>query len=238
MTEQTPVPSPNLGDDRKAARHRDGRLLIGSGVTNLLLVLVVAVLATVVVQQSGAIGRLSGALTGQRDQFTACKNQPATAPGCTQPVAAEPAVIVKEGQRGLAGAVGAPGSQGPMGPQGPVGPAGPPGAVGKTGPPPGCALLSTACIGTTGAAGTAGKDGADGKDGINGVDGKDGAPGKDGEPGQQGGQGEMGTQGPPGVGIDSTQCVNDDTATGSHWLVTYKDGAQETSAGPCRIKLP
>lgn len=48
----------------------------------------------------------------------------------------------------------------------------------------------------------------------------------------------MGVQGPKGVGISSTQCVDDTTPDRSHWLITYSDGTQETSKGPCRIKVP
>lgn len=235
MTEQTPVPS-NLGADRKAADHRDGRLLIGSGLLNFVLVVVVAMLATVVAQQSGAIGRLSGALTGQRDQFTACKNQPATAPGCTQPVAAEPSVIIKEGQPGLPGAIGAPGPQGPTGPPGPQGP---PGATGKTGPPPGCALLSTGCIGAQGPAGPPGPAGADGKDGAdgqNGADGEPGIPGERGPAGETGPQGIPGKDAPPPYSVVDTDCIGDGQA--SVWRHTYSNGTDQftkDTAGPCRI---
>lgn len=48
----------------------------------------------------------------------------------------------------------------------------------------------------------------------------------------------MGVQGAKGIGVSSTQCVDDETPTGSHWAITYTDGASETSPGPCRVKLP
>lgn len=40
------------------------------------------------------------------------------------------------------------------------------------------------------------------------------------------------------MSVSSSQCVDDDSADGSHWLITYTDARQETSKGPCRIKLP
>ena len=218
---------------------RAGRLLIGSGIINFVLMLVVVALATVVLQQSGAIERLSGALIGQRDQFQDCQGKPARTVGCTQPVAAEPSVIVKQGAQGP---IGLPGAMGPEGPQGPQGPAGPPGAqgprgpvgpVGKTGPPPGCALLSTACVGPAGPRGPQGDKGDKGETGDRGDKGDPGPAGPAGPQGPQGEQGErgvqglMGAQGPPGRGIASTKCVN------GQWVVTYTDGTQEEPQGAC-----
>lgn len=225
-------PPPKLGAERTAKDHRDGRLLVGSGVTNLVLTLAVLGLLIVVVQLSGANSALVDALSQQREQFTACEGKPAGTRGCTQPVAAEPSVIIKQGKRGPMGLTGGTGPAGPIGPTGPAGPIGP---VGKTGPPPACAQVTSACVGAQGERGPegpAGKDGAPGKDGVDGVNGKDGVDGKDGA------QGVMGVQGPKGVGTSSTQCVDDDTPNGSHWLITYSDGTQETSPGPCRTKLP
>lgn len=232
---------PTRGDERTKSL---GKWLTGSGIVNAVLLVVIALLASVVVSQSGAIAALSDSLTQQKSQFDACKGKPATTRGCTTPVAAEPSVIVKQGKRGPAGLAGAVGPQGPPGVPGPTGPAGPqgkPGPVGKTGPAPGCLLLVSACSGATGPEGKQGPAGPAGKQGEQGPAGVDGAPGKDGlpgEPGSIGPQGEMGPQGSPGVGISSTQCVDDSTADGSHWLVTYTDGKQETSKGPCRIKVP
>ena len=211
----TQPPSPTLDTEHVAKERRAGRLLVGAGVMNFLLMLVVAVLATTVVQQSGAIGRLSSALTGQRDQFDTCRGKPASTPGCTAPVAAEPSVIVKQGTRG------------PMGPPGARGPMGLPGNS------PRCLLETTRCVGAAGKAGKDGKDGAPGKngaDGKNGVDGKDGAPGTngvDGKNGADGAPGAMGPQGNPGRGIQSTSCVN------GRWVVTYTDGTQEEPQGTC-----
>lgn len=243
MTE-TPTPPPLVA--REAKDRRTGRLLVGAGLTNALLGAIIIVLVTVVMQQAGAISRLSGALTGQRDQFVACKDKPATATGCTTPVAAEPAVVVKQGKTGLQGVGGPPG---PQGVQGPAGPAGPRGPVGKTGPPPGCALLSTACVGVSGPPGPAGPQGPGGKPGadstVPGPEGQQGRPGADstvpgpeGPAGPAGPGGPQGVQGPQGTSTSSTQCVDDDTTDGSHWLITYSNGTQETSKGPCRIKLP
>lgn len=244
---QTPaLPPSNPGAEHRTVDHRTGRLLVGSGAFNLVLCVIVAGLLLILAQVTAVNGSLASALSQQRDQFQTCKSKPVGTRGCTTPVAAEPSVIVKEGTRGLPGlpgAAGAIGAQGPAGPAGPQGPPGPPGAQGKTGPPPGCALLASACIGAPGTAGQDGKDGkngADGKDGLTpaclseaaqcrGADGKNGVDGKDGA---------MGATGVPGNSVSSSQCVDDDTSTGSHWLITYKDGAQETSPGPCRVKVP
>lgn len=247
MSAPTQLPPGPLVSERVTKDRRTGRLLIGSSLYSMLATVIIALMAGVIVSQTGAIGRLSTGLTQQRDQFVACKDKPAKVRGCTQPVAAEPSVIVKQGSRGLpglpgaAGANGLTGPQGPQGPIGPQGPAGPPGAAGKQGPPPGCALLSTACVGATGQRGLRGETGPAGPAGPQGAQGERGLQGETGPAGpagQQGAQGEMGVQGPRGVGTSSSQCVDDDTADGSHWLITYSDGAQETSKGPCRIKLP
>lgn len=248
MSEQTPPPV--LATDRGERDRRTGRLLIGSGLYNLLATVIIAVMAGVIISQTGAISRLSAGLTQQRSQFEACKDKPAGYRGCTQAVAAEPSVIVKQGGRGpmgltgSAGAVGAPGPQGPTGPAGPPGPTGPPGPVGKPGPPPGCALLSTACVGATGSQGPKGATGPQGDQGPAGEQGPKGDPGAQGDQGpagpegKQGLQGEMGAQGPQGVGISSTICTDDDTTDGSHWVITYSNGTQDTAKGPCRVKLP
>jgi hypothetical protein len=233
MSEQE-VP-PTRGDVRTKSL---GRWLTGSGILTACLLIVVAMLGATAYQQSAAITRLSGALSGQRDQFNACKNKPATARGCTEPVAAEPSVIVKQGGRGPVGLTGDAGPAGPQGPTGPAGPQGPPGATGKPGPPPGCALLSTACVGVAGPQGPKGDSGPAGPQGDQGATGPAGPAGPAGPEGQQGSQGELGPQGQQGVGTSSSQCVDDDTPDGSHWLITYSNGAQETSKGPCRIKLP
>lgn len=230
MSEQTPPAT------RTDAHVRNlGKWLTGTGVLIAALLVVIAVLATTVSQQSAAIGRLSGALTGQRDQFQSCKGKPATASGCATPVAAEPSVIVKQGARGpigpigLTGATGPQGPQGPAGPAGPRGPAGPVGPTGKPGPPPGCALLSTACIGAQGPAGPKGETGPKGEKGDTGARGETGPKG---EKGDQGAQGEMGVQGAPGRGITSTKCVN------GQWVVTYSDGTQEEPQGSCVVGTP
>lgn len=236
MSEQTP---PTLAADRGERDRRTGRLLIGSGLYNLLATVIIALMAGVIISQTGAIGRLSSSLSQQRSQFEACKDKPVGYRGCTQPVAAEPSVIVKQGSRGLPGlpgATGAVGPQGPAGPTGPPGPQGPQGPIGKTGPPPGCALLSTACVGAAGAQGPKGDTGPQGPAGERGETGDTGPagpPGPQGEQGERGLQGVMGAQGPAGVGISSTQCGPD-----NDWVITYSDGRQETSKGPCRVDVP
>jgi hypothetical protein len=242
MTIQTPPPM--LAAESETKDRRTARLLVGSGLANAMLGAVVVVLLLVIMQLSGANAALTSALTQQRDQFTACKDKPATARGCTTPVAAEPSVVVKQGRRGLTGASGVQGPAGPAGPVGPAGPRGVQGPIGKTGPPPGCALLSTACVGAAGIRGPAGPEGKagpagpEGAQGPAGTDGKEGPAGPAGPEGKQGPQGETGGQGPQGVSTSSSDCVDDDTPAGSHWLITYSNGTQETSPGPCRIKLP
>jgi hypothetical protein len=236
MSEQTPQPT--LAADRTERDRRTGRLLIGSGVTNLAAFVVIAMLLVLIMQVTTTNAALTDALTKQRDQFIACTDKPPSTRGCTQPVAAEPEVITKQGRSGPMGLTGPIGPQGPQGPTGARGPAGPPGAAGKTGPPPGCSLLRTACVGATGQQGAQGEQGPAGERGPQGEQGPAGERGPAGETGQQGAQGEMGVQGPRGVGTSSSQCVNDDTPNGSHWLITYSDGAQETSPGPCRVNLP
>lgn len=243
----TEAPPPTTADKRN---YTAGLSLIGSSVAILALLGALVVCLLVMQQMSQTNGALASALSQQRAQFTACKDKPATARGCTTPVAAEPSVIVKAGSRGLPGLPGATGGTGPQGPQGPAGPAGPvgpagpqgpPGAAGKTGPPPGCALLASACIGASGPAGPKGDKGDPGEAGAKGDKGDPGevgAKGEKGDQGERGQQGEIGAQGLQGNSVSSTQCITDDTATGSHWLITYKDGAQETSPGPCRIKTP
>lgn len=215
-----------MSDDRTRSL---GKWLIGSGVMTTVLLVVIAMLGLTVFRQVHIIDALASGVTQQRDQFTACKNKPATTAGCSTPVAAEPSVIVKQGKAGPTGI------QGPQGPQGPIGPVGKPGIPGDS---PKCLLLVSACSGPQGPEGKQGPAGEAGKQGERGPAGADGAPGPAGPEGKQGAQGEMGAQGPKGVGVSSTQCTDDDTPNGSHWLITYADGTSETSPGPCRVKLP
>jgi hypothetical protein len=145
-------------------------------------------------------------------------------------------IVDRPGPPGKPGDVGAAGA---VGPQGPQGPAGPPGPIGKTGPPPGCALLATACQGQTGATGPAGPSGAQG---LTGADGKEGPAGpagidgKEGPVGPAGVAGEPGKDGPPGPtgaagrGIADTDCLDDGT-----WQITYTDGAKQVTDGPCKV---
>lgn len=145
-------------------------------------------------------------------------------------------IVDRPGPPGERGATGAMGPVGPQGPPGPAGPAGPQGPIGKTGPPPGCALLTTACQGATGPQGPAGPPGAqgaagaDGKEGPPGKDGKDGQPGAVGPPGPQGEPGKPGADGAPGRGIADTDCLDDGT-----WQITYSDGAKQIVNGPCKV---
>lgn len=213
-----------------------GKWLTGSGVMIAVLLAVIAMLGLTVFRQIHIIDALAAGVTQQRDQFTACKNKPATTAGCTTPVAAEPSVIAKQGSRGP---IGLTGGVGPVGPQGPQGPQGPPGATGKTGPPPGCALLSTGCIGAPGAAGPAGPPGADGKNGLNGKDGPPGADGKDGadgKNGQDGAPGIPGTAGANGYSVVDSDCIGDGEQ--SFWRITLNNGVDQKTIdtqGPCRV---
>lgn len=98
--------------------------------------------------------------------------------------------------------------------------------------------------------------GSDGKDGANGNDGDDGEPGKDAPKvtdeqlrpliaaslasycGQEskpcdGKVGAAGADGKDGVGVADTDCVGDDAA--SYWRITYTNGTEGQSRGPCRI---
>lgn len=232
MAEQETMP-PTRADDR----NRDmGKWLIGSGVMIAGLLVIIAGLGLTVFRQVHIIDALVAGVSQQRDQFQACRGKPSTTAGCATPVAAEPSVIVKQGSRGvpgIAGAAGQQGPQGPAGPQGPVGPQGPAGPIGKTGPPPGCALLQTACVGAPGPTGPKGDQGSPGPAGAQGPRGETGPKGEQGEPGAQGPagtqgpQGEMGVQGNPGRGITSTKCVN------GAWVITYSDGTQEDPQGSC-----
>lgn len=218
--------------ERVTKDRRTGRLLVGSSLYNLLCTVIIALMAGVIITQTGAISRLSSGLTQQRDQFTACKDKPATARGCTTPVAAEPKVIVQQGSRGLPGLDGLNGKDGRDGVDGKDGRDGKPGkdgAPGKQGSPPGCALLSTGCMG---AAGQDGRDGVDGKDGL---PGKDGADGQDGKPGADGPKGDKGEA---GRGIVDQYCPADDNdpATDQAWVLIWSQEPLQTSGGVCRAK--
>lgn len=219
-----------------------GLSLIGAGVYNVVVTAVCAVLLVTLFQVTGTNRALISALTQQRDQFTACKDKPATTRGCTTPVAAEPSVIVKQGSQGLPGLPGLPGSAGvqglpgPQGPVGPQGPQGPPGAVGKAGLPgdsPACLLEPARCIGATGAQGPKGDTGPEGSQGPAGAEGK---PGADGKNGTDGAPGLPGKDAPPAYSVVDTDCIGDDTA--SFWRHTYSNGTDQFTkdgAGPCRI---
>jgi hypothetical protein len=102
------------------------------------------------------------------------------------------------GKQGEAGARGPQGLQGPQGEQGPQGPAGARGPQGVAGPPPGCALLSSGCVGAAGQTGPTGATGATGAQGEPGPKGDQGERGPEGPVGQAGESGPMGPQGPAG----------------------------------------
>lgn len=229
----SPTDPPPTSNDRHARSM--GKWLTGSGVLNVALLVVVALMAGVMISQAGAISRLSSGLSQQREQFTACKDKPATARGCTTPIAAEPKVIVKQGSQGLPGLPGAMGAVGPTGPAGPQGPRGVPGPVGKAGPPPGCALLSTACVGAPGPQGPAGRDG---KDGPTGDTGPAGPEGPQGPQGATGADGKTGPKGEAGRGIVDQYCPEDDNdpATDQAWILIWSAEPLQTSGGVCRAR--
>lgn len=239
MTDQTPTGAPTevpLETEHVAKDRRTGRLLIGSSLYNLVLTVLCVGLLLALFQVTGTNHLLIGALTQQRDQFQACKGKPATAAGCTTPVAAEPSVVVKQGSRGPIGLTGAVGPQGPPGPEGPQGV---PGPIGKPGPTPGCLLLTTGCIGAQGPAGKDGKNGLDGKNGADGKDGTNGLPGKDGVNGKDGADGAPGLPGKDGANgysVVDQDCVGDGDQ--SYWVVTLSNGTDQKTVdalGPCRI---
>lgn len=246
MSEQ--VPPPTLTVDRKDKDRRTGRLLVGSGVANVLQSVMIVFLLFVIAQVTGVNHALALALGQQRDQFIACTDKPASTRGCTTPIAAEPSVIAKEGSRGpigLTGDVGARGPQGPagpvgaVGPAGPAGPVGPPGAAGKPGSPPGCALLSTACVGASGPKGDTGATGATGDTGATGATGEKGDtgdPGAKGDTGDKGDTGSGGTPGADGYSIVDSDCVGD--GVDSFWRLTLNNGTDQKTIdtkGPCRV---
>lgn len=103
-----------------------------------------------------------------------------------------------QGPQGEPGARGPAGPQGERGPRGLPGPAGPRGPQGVAGPPPGCALLSTGCVGAAGQTGPAGPAGATGPQGEQGPKGEQGEQGPEGPIGQAGESGPMGPAGPQG----------------------------------------
>lgn len=236
MADQTPLPPAPMATERVSKDRRTGRLLIGSSLYNLLCTLIIALLAGVLISQAGAISRLSAGLSQQREQFTACKDKPGTSRGCTTPIAAEPKVIVKQGSQGLPGLPGAVGGIGPMGSQGPAGPVGPQGPIGKQGAPPGCALLSTACVGPVGPAGPKG-DSIVGPKGDKGdtVVGPEGPKGPQGDTGPGGPQGDKGGD---GRGIVDQFCPPDDNdpTTDQAWVLIWSQEPLQTSGGVCRAK--
>lgn len=159
--------------------------------------------------------------TGQLvvDDRNLCAKADKVAAEPAQPIAGPPGPEGRQGERGPAGPPGrdgkngSDGSDGSNGQDGEPGPAGEAGANGQDGAP--------GAAGATGARGVAGPPGPAGKDG------KDGAQGPAGQPGP------AGQSGADGVGIASVECVGQ--GDGSHWVVTYTNGVQQTSSGPCRL---
>lgn len=125
-------------------------------------------------------------------------------------------------------AVGA--GTGERGPQGPAGPAGRDGRDGPTGPqgPAGRDGDDSAVPGPPGLSGLNGANGADST-----VPGPQGPTGPTGPAGKDGADGTNGTNGRDGRGISSVTCEG--TGDNSYWVVTYTDGTNQTSTGPCRL---
>lgn len=123
-------------------------------------------------------------------------------------------IVERPGPEGKPGEVGARGPVGPQGEQGPRGEAGPRGPQGVAGPPPGCALLSTGCVGAagqpgpTGATGAKGEAGPKGETGASGPEGPIGQAGESGPMGPAGPQGERGEQGIPGPDSSVAKCAS------------------------------
>lgn len=163
------------------------------------------------------IENLAKALEAQREQFEACKNKKAGAPGCITAVAPAPGDVGPQGIQGIQGVPGPPGPAGPQGPQGlqgvpgvdgkegPVGPTGAPGPRGPIGPvsevpgPPG----PTGGPGPKGETGPKGADGNVGPKGETGPEGPAGPPGPPGPAGSDGAAGPAGPVGPSGPAIIS-----------------------------------
>lgn len=131
----------------------------------------------------------------------ACERDPAAAAKVLGAGVCQQAKEITErppAEKGERGEPGARGPAGPQGEQGPAGPRGPRGAQGLAGPPPGCELLTSGCVGARGPQGVAGPAGAEGPAGEAGPKGETGPAGPQGEAGPAGPQGEQGTQGPAG----------------------------------------
>lgn len=160
--------------------------------------------------QDSRIGDLEDALDAQRKQFEACKDKPAGAPGCSQPVS--------PGSNQIPGPPGDQGVQGAQGIQGIQGAQGIPGHIGRTGLSCVQDLGLVACRGPVGPVGPAGADGLNGTNGTNGIDGKDGQNGQDGAPGQKGDKGD------PGISTASFVC--NATDTGITLVITLDDGTK------------
>ncbi|MBG6085803.1 collagen-like protein [Zhihengliuella flava] len=159
------------------------------------------------------------------DDRDLCKRASEVQQNPTEPVAGPPG---PQGPQGIPGPQGEAGINGVRGPPGEDGQDGADGEDGATGP--------AGADGSPGPAGADGEDGADGATGPQGPAGPTGAPGPagpSGPPGAPGTDGADGAPGPAGIGIESVQCVG--TGNESYWAVTYTDGTEQTSDGPCRL---
>lgn len=140
------------------------------------------------VSRENRVDSLESALNAQRAQFEACKDQKATEPGCSEPVAPPAGDIGPQGLQGLQGLPGPAGKNGSNGANG---------SNGQDG--------SNGAAGANGNIGTSGTNGEPGKDGEPGSPGADGKAGTDGTPGAQGPAGPAGPEGPTGpAGADGT----------------------------------
>lgn len=187
------------------------------------------------------IAGLGKSLNAQRKQFNECKHKPASAPGCSTPVA-PPASEINgpEGPQGVQGIPGLQGLQGPrgfQGLQGPKGDRGPRGFTGDLGPrglggP-------TGAPGETGPIGQPGTDGQDGATGPVGPKGEKGDPGEKGEKGATGDIGPQGVAGPQGAAGANAPVITavdfQGDATACSLVVTLSDGTVLTTPVPVTL---
>lgn len=210
-------------------------------------------------RRGDTIEQLSVALAEQRDQFSDCTSKQPKVPKstCEEPVADEPAKIVKESEEAPKSLIDNT-TAAPTTIIGPTGPAGPSAyqiaiANGFRGTAPSWLESLKGPSGLMGAPGLAGESayeiaqgqgftgseaawiaslsvqGPPGPNGPPGLAGRNGLNGDDGSTGAQGQRGEDGSNGADGRGITSVECLADGT-----WRITFTDGTSAPATGPCK----
>lgn len=244
MVTTNPPDEPELAgihnEDLDQQDRRDARTKWAVGLALIACVLLGALLALATDRSQQSAENSDSQKLSLAQQVAAACARPDVNDATLKPLCDNAKNIIKRGDSG---------PQGPPGPVGLQGPQGDPGLNGLNGRDATDAQVARSvnsycsvrngCLGPQGPAGRDGTDGADGVngvDGLNGVDGVDGAPGPAGPKGDTGAVGPAGPAGSDGRGITSVQCIDDETANGSHWEITYTDGATQSSDGPCRTK--